>query len=344
MPPNTRVLLVKLSSLGDVIHNLPVATDIKRALPNAAIDWATEAPYAPLVALHPAIRQAFPVRLRELKSRWYDPVAWSRFFDDKSRLVNERYDLVLDTQGLLKSALVAGWPGSPVAGYDRNSIREPLASRWYEKQFAVSRSLHAVERNRALAAAAFGYEHAAECDYGLPQIWPKADDLPATPYVVCLHATSRADKCWPASSWIALGRQLNAMGLHVVLPSGSPAEFAQSQYVAKQLEMATPLAARSLADTAGILAHAEAVVGVDTGLAHLAVALKRPTIGLYLSTLPALTGLFDGSSGSGADTSGAINLGGGTRKEIARIEVGTVMQHLTPFIASPIDQTTSAPA
>jgi len=334
MPPNPRLLLVKLSSLGDVIHNLPVATDIHRAFPHAVIDWATEAPYAPLVGLHPALRQVLPVRLRELKSRWYDPTAWSHFFDDKSRLVNGGYDLVLDTQGLLKSALVASWPGSPVAGYDRNSIREPLASRWYDKQFAVSRGLHAVERNRALAAAALGYEHAGECDYGLPQDWPKADDLPATPYVVCLHATSRADKCWPASSWIALGRQLNALGLNVVLPSGSAGEFAQSEYVAKQLQTATPLRSKSMADTAALLARAEAVVGVDTGLAHLAVALQRPTIGLYLSTQPALTGLYSGHVGnSGSGSSSAINLGGGTRKNIARIEVETVLQHVRQFVA-----------
>jgi len=349
MPPNPRLLLVKLSSLGDVIHNLPVATDIQRAFPSAVIDWATEGPYTQLVTLHPSIRSALPVRLRQLKSRWYDPSAWSRFFDDKSRLVAGRYDLVLDTQGLVKSALIASWPGGPVAGYDRNSIREPLASRWYDKQFAVSRELHAVERNRALAAAALGYAHLAECDYGLPRIWPKADDLPATPYVVCLHASSRADKRWPASSWIALGRQLNAMGLNVVLPSGSAAEFAQSQYVAKQLELATPLAARSMADTAGILAHARAVIGVDTGLAHLAVALKRPTIGLYLSTQPALTGLYSGHGGNsgnsgGGGSGGAINLGGGTRKQIARIEVEAVIQHLRQFIVQPVVQTASQPS
>ena len=336
MPSNPRLLLVKLSSLGDVIHNLPVATDIQRAFPRAVIDWATEGPYAPLVALHPSIRYALPVRLRHLKSRWYAPSAWSRFFDDKSRLVAGRYDLVLDTQGLVKSALVASWPQGPVAGYDRNSIREPLACHWYDQQFAVPRDLHAVERNRALAAAALGYTHLAECDYGLPRIWPRAEHLPATPYAVCLHATSRADKCWPASSWIALGRQLNAMGLHVILPSGSPSEFAQSQYIAKQLEAATPLAARSMADTAAILAHAHAVIGVDTGLAHLAVALMRPTIGLYLSTQPALTGLYSGHVGNDdSGRSSAINLGGGTRKDIARIEVETVMHHISQLLAPP---------
>ena len=153
MPPNPRLLLVKLSSLGDVIHNLPVATDIQRAFPSAVIDWATEGPYTPLVTLHPSIRYALPVRLRQLKSRWYDPSTWSRFFDDKARLVGGRYDLVLDTQGLVKSAMVASWPEGPVAGYDRDSIREPLASRWYQKQFAVSRELHAVERNREIGRA-----------------------------------------------------------------------------------------------------------------------------------------------------------------------------------------------
>lgn len=325
MSANPRLLLVKLSSLGDVIHNLPVATDIRRAMPDAVIDWVTESAYAPLVELHPALDRVWSVHLRELKSRWFDPTAWGRFFDDKSRLAARHYDLVLDTQGLVKSALVSGWPSGRVAGYDRTSIREPYASRWYDQRFAVSRDRHAVERNRVLAAAALGYPLDATCDYGLPDVWPVLIDLPAKKYVVCLHATSRGDKCWPGSSWIALGKQLNALGLHVVLPSGNGAEFAQSEYIAKQLEMATPLAARSMPDTAAVLSRAAAVIGVDTGLAHLAAALKRPTIGLYLSTHPALTGLY---SGGGP----VVNLGGGTRDGIARIEVETVLQQLSTLL------------
>jgi heptosyltransferase-1 len=318
------LLLVKLSSLGDVIHNLPVVTDIHRALPGTTIDWATEAPYASLVGLQPTIRTVLPVHLRSLKSRWYDPTAWSQFFDDKQKIANRRYDLVIDTQGLTKSAIVANWADGDIAGYDRDSIREPFASRWYQRRYAVSTGKHAVERNRALAAAALGYEHAGTCDYGLPTTWPAPTDLPAGPYVVCLHATSRADKYWSADSWVELGQVLNGRGIHVVFPSGSAKEFAQSQYLAKQLAAATALPSKPFPETAALLSHAQAVVGVDTGLAHLSVALQRPTIGLYVSTQPALTGLY---SGGGP----VVNLGGGSREAPATIAVADVMQHLATF-------------
>jgi heptosyltransferase-1 len=319
-----RLLLVKLSSLGDVIHNLPVATDIRRALPDTNIDWATEALYATLVGLHPAIRDVLPIHLRALKSRWYDPAAWGQLFDDKQQIANRRYDLVIDTQGLTKSAIVANWSNGEIAGYDRDSMRERFASRWYQHRYAISQHMHAVERNRALAATALGYELEGTCDYGLPTTWPAPTDLPAGPYVVCLHATSRADKYWSADSWVELGKQLNSRGIHVVFPSGSANEFAQSQYLANQLAAATAMPSKSYTETATVLSHALAVVGVDTGLAHLSVALQRPTIGLYVSTQPALTGLY---SGGGS----VMNLGGGSREKPATISVADVMRNVDAF-------------
>ncbi|MFM7461729.1 MAG: lipopolysaccharide heptosyltransferase I [Burkholderiales bacterium] len=325
MSPPKRLLLVKLSSLGDVIHNLPVVTDIHRALPLANIEWATEAPYAALVGLHPAIHAVLPVHLRALKSRWYVPAAWSRFFDDKQEIANRHFDLVIDSQGLTKSAVVANWADCEIAGYDRDSIREPFASRWYQHRYAIAKGMHAVERNRALAAAALGYKLQGTCDYGLPTTWPLPTDLSAEPYVVCLHATSRVDKYWPADSWIELGKHLNGLGFRVVFPSGSGREFAQSQYLANQLAVATALPSKPFPETAAVLSHAQVVVGVDTGLAHLSVALKRPTIGLYISTEPALTGLYSGGKP-------VVNLGGGSREKSGTIAVAEVMQHIETFL------------
>jgi len=313
MPPNPRLLLVKLSSLGDVIHNLPVATDIRRAMPDAQIEWAVEAPYAELVRCHPALTSVLPIHLRELKRNWYRLSAWRQILADRAALRARPFDAILDTQGLIKSAWVASWAQGPIVGYDRASIREPAASRWYQQRFSISRELHAVERNRSLAAAALGYTHTSECDYGLPHEWPQPTSMPSgfrAPYVVCLTASSRVDKCWSQAAWIALGQMINAAGTHVVLPSGSAAEAAQSQAIAAALTSATALEPRSLVETAAVLSHARAIVGVDTGLSHLAVALKRPTVGLYLSTLPARTGLYGQL---------ARNLGGGTRDKPAVI-------------------------
>lgn len=302
-----RILLVKTSSLGDVIHNLPVVTDIRRAQPLAAIDWVCEPPYAPLVALHPAVAQAFPLPLRNLKKRWYSPAAWREFRARRLALSAKSYDLILDTQGLVKSAWIAGMASGPRAGYDAASAREPLAARNYQKHYTVSRELHAVVRNRMLAAAALGYAIEGPADYGLTsrafQAWPDV----ARPYAVFLHATSRADKMWPTERWIALGQALRAEGIGIVLPWGAPPELAESERIAAALSTSAgprvwvppPMGLTSVAD---LLAFSQLVVGVDTGLAHLAVALGRPTIGLYCATDPGLTGLHGDER--------AINLGG----------------------------------
>ena len=206
MTARPRILLVKTSSLGDVIHNLPVVTDIRRALPDAVIDWVCEPPYAPLVSLHPCVNEALPIPLRHLKKHLLSAEAWREFGRMKSAIASRQYDLILDTQGLAKSAWIATFASGPRAGYDAASAREPLAARFYQRRFTVSRDLHAVTRNRELAALALGYKAHGPADYGLAAAtltgWPEAGER----YAVFLHATSRADKQWPTAHWIALGQ------------------------------------------------------------------------------------------------------------------------------------------
>ncbi len=298
-----RVLLVKLSSMGDVIHNLPVVSDLARKYPDVEIDWVTEAAYAGLVALHPNVRRVIPIHLRDLKKNWWSPAAWRTFFDGKEQLGGGTYDTILDTQGLIKSALVSRWANGPIAGFSRATAREPIASRFYDRLIDVPRYLHAVERNRRLAAGIFGYELGSQVDYGL-QLPATTPSAMSPPTVVFLHATSRADKMWPQTHWVALGQRLHDRGFGIVLPWGNAAERLASEQLAKLIPAATVPAAMSLEEAAGLLAQASAAVGVDTGLAHLAVALSRPTIGLYLTTAPALTGLYGSER--------VINLGGGS--------------------------------
>jgi heptosyltransferase I len=299
-----RVLLVKLSSLGDVLHNLPVVSDLARAFADVEIDWVTEAPYAELVALHPKVRRVIPMHLRALKKHWWSAAAWSVFFTDKGELKGKTYDTILDTQGLVKSALIARWASGSIAGFSRETAREPFAARFYDRQLAVSRDLHAVERNRLLAAQIFGYSIADPVDYGLRL----AAAVPATPlpsrHVVFLHATSRADKMWPEPNWIALGQRFFDRGFNIVLPWGNAAEKRTSERLASKIPGAIVPPAMSLVEAAALLSRASGVVGVDTGLAHLSVALARPTVGLYLTTSPALTGLYGSAL--------AVNLGGGS--------------------------------
>ena len=299
-----RVLLVKLSSLGDVLHNLPVVSDLARAYPDIEIDWVTEGPYAELVSLHPRVRRVFSTHLRELKKHFFSPAAWSCFSADKAELEGHKYDTIIDTQGLIKSAFIARWADGPIAGFSRETAREPLAARGYARHIAVPRDLHAVERNRRLAAGVFGYALADTVDYGLHLPAAPAGTMLPLPYVVFLHATSRADKIWPEAHWVALGQRLHDHGMNVVLPWGSANERSTSERLASKIPAASVPPAMSLVEAAVLLSRASGVVGVDTGLAHLSVALARPTVGLYLTTSPALTGLY------GSDL--AINLGGGS--------------------------------
>jgi heptosyltransferase-1 len=310
--------------MGDVIHNFPVVTDLVRAIPGIEIDWVTEAPYAPLAALHPGVKRVLPIHLRAVKANWWKPQAWRELGDDRSTLVDTRYDLVIDTQGLVKSALVARWVKSPIAGFDKMVAREPFAARFYQRTFNVARDQHAVKRNRQLAAAAMGYPLTTAPSYGIRPQAPRPSWLPTSAFAVLLHATSRANKQWGQENWRALGRKLNERDIHVVLPWGTEAEHQESLDIAADLPSATVPPTMSLDIAAAVLARAAAVVGVDTGLAHLAVALKRPTIGIYVATQPALTGLYGDAS--------AINLGGGSPIAPAPPTLDTVWHTLRPYL------------
>jgi heptosyltransferase-1 len=299
--PAQRVLFVKLSSLGDVVHHMPAVTDLARARPGTHVAWAVEEAYAGLVKLHPAVAEVFPVALRSLRRRPLSPALWSRLAATRRELRRGAWDFVVDTQGLLKSAMVARFARSASFGLDRQSARERAASRFYDVKIAVPRAMHAVERNRRLVAQVFGYTVEGAPDYGLsapvsPPAW-----APQGPYTVFLHAASRAAKRWPEDRWIALGHAANEAGLDVVLPGGNEEERAAAARIAKQLPRAMAAPAMDLPDAAALLAHARCVAGVDTGLTHLAAALAVPTVGIYCATRPELTGLH---------AANAVNVGG----------------------------------
>jgi heptosyltransferase-1 len=291
-----RLLLVKTSSLGDVIHNLPVASDIRRRLPDAQIDWVVEESFAEIPRLHPAVRQVLPVAVRRWRksllsaATWREIGAFRRSVRHPARA--DCYDAVLDTQGLLKSALLAAQAHGPKLGHAAGTAREPLAARFYDRTFDIPRDRNAVLRNRQLAAAALGYDlDGLPLDYGIAAAPLAADWLPAQAYAVLLTATSRADKEWPEADWLALGHALNGAGLACVLPGGSPAERTRAARIAQALGCAVAAPPLNLTALAGLLAGARLVVGVDTGLVHLAAALGRPTLALYCASDPALTGV-----------------------------------------------------
>lgn len=297
-----RVLLVKTSSLGDVVHNLPVVSDLVAMQPALTIDWVVEEAFAAIPRLHPGVSRVLPVAVRRWRrAPWRFDVRAEicRFLHD---LRGVSYDAVIDTQGLLKSAWIARAAHGVRHGLDRASSREPLA--WfYDHTHRVPWGQHAVERNRSLAAQAMGYSLATPARYGIAAATKEFARLSdALPYAVLLHATSAERKLWPEASWVELGRRFAARGVVCVLPWGAEAERLRSERLALQIPQAIVPERMDLAALAAFLAKARVVVGTDTGLSHLAGAVGVPTVGLYCATDPAATGLHACAR--------AINLGG----------------------------------
>ncbi len=293
-----RILFVKTSSLGDVVHNCPALTDVAHHVPGAVIDWVVEESFAEVVALHPHVRRVIPVAIRRWRGALLTADTWSGFSAFRAALRSERYDAVIDSQGLVKSALVATLALGRKHGFDRASAREPFAARFYDAGHAVPVNLHAVERNRQLAASALGYRVEGPCDYGLRV----SDEVPlqvrgpaSSRYVLLFTMTSRDDKLWPEEHWRSLGNALEARGLHCLLPWGTEEERRRCARIATAVPGAVVPQRLMLTELASLARQARCVVGVDTGLAHLAVAVDVPVLGLYCGSDPALTGLQGGN-------------------------------------------------
>ena len=285
-----RILLVKTSSLGDVIHNLPVASDIRRALPQAEIDWVVEESFAEIPRMHPSVRRVLPVAVRRWRKSLLSATNWREILAYRRAVRAEHYDAIIDTQGLAKSALLAAQARGKKFGHAHP--REGMATLGYHVVIDIARNQNAVLRNRQLAAAALGYAlDDLPLDYGIVAAPLNTDWLPANKYAVLLTATSRADKEWPETDWIALGKALADLGLTSVLPGGSAAERERATRIAGALQGAIAAPAMNLTDLSGLLAGARIIIGVDTGLVHLAAALGRPTVAIYCASEPDLTGV-----------------------------------------------------
>lgn len=282
-----KALIVKSSSMGDVIHALPALTDAQHNLADIEFDWLVEESFAEIPRWHPAVRQVIPVALRRWRKAPLATLRSNEWQDFRQQLRQTNYDAIIDAQGLYKSAWLAYLAHGVRHGYDYHSIREPLASFSYHQRYKVAKSQHAVTRIRILFSQVFGYRLPNDAPNYAISVHAGAAEKNA---VVFIHATSRAEKLWPETHWVALGKQINQLGFNIKLPWGSEQERMRATRIASQLANADVLPKLSLTALAEVLGSAKAAVAVDTGLAHLAAALALPTVTLYGPTDPSLIG------------------------------------------------------
>ncbi|ASK27328.1 lipopolysaccharide heptosyltransferase I [Neisseria chenwenguii] len=287
-----KVLLVRLSSMGDLIHTLPAVNDLAQMCPGVELHWLCEAGFADIARLHPFVKKVHTMAWRQWRKKLGQKETWQSIGRLKTDLQNERYDFVLDSQGLLKSVLFAKFTASPIKGLDKQSAREPLAAWFYRQAFAVEKGRNAVWRNRKLFAQVFGYEMPGRQTFGLavPESG-RLNDL-KMPFYAALHATSRDSKLWPVDHWIVLLRRLHeAENCFVYLPWGNEPEKLRAEKIAENLPFAKVCDKMNLLQAAYLLDNACGVIGVDTGLLHLANALDKPVVGIFTDTDPAKTGV-----------------------------------------------------
>jgi heptosyltransferase I len=283
------ILFIKTSSLGDVIHHMPALAEARRRLPQARFSWVVEEAFAPLVRLHPDVDDVLAVATRRWRERLFAPRTGREIASFARALRRREYDEVIDTQGLFfKSAWIARLARGRRHGYAVGSVRERAAVCCYDRRHEVARDLHAVARNRLLTGRALGYAPEGAADFGLARAG--LAEAAGAPYAVLLHATARAEKEWPEAAWVALAQALRPRGVTLALPWGTAAERARSERIAAGRADARVPDRQPLDRMARLIAGASFVIGVDTGLLHLAAALGVPLVAIFVGSEPGLTG------------------------------------------------------
>ncbi len=287
---NDDVLVVRPSSLGDVVYAMAIVSDILAHRPRAHVDWVAEEAFAPLVRLDPRIRTVIPLGLRRWRNAPLHRATWHDLVSFRRALRVESYAAIIDLQEQVKGALVARAAHGTRHGFDRNSIREPVATLLHDVHHRIDRQQHFLDKCRALTAAALGYGIDGPARW---QFVPPATTaaMPAGRYALLFHATSREDKLWPEVAWRGLLARLATAGITTLVPWGSAVEEARSHRLAAGAAGAVVPARQSLPDLATLIRHAEIVVGVDTGLTHLAAAMGTSTVAVFTTTNPSLAGV-----------------------------------------------------
>ena len=288
--PALKILIVRVSSLGDVVHNMPMVSDLHRHFPDAIIDWVVEEAYVDLVRLHPDVRRVIPFALRRWRKSLLSGATRAEIAACLRQLRSEPYDYIFDTQGLFKTGalmriarLAPGGRRAGLANATQDSGYESLSRVFHDISVPVGIHTHGVTRSREVAAAVLGYpgDDQVEFKLGAPQRQALPACLPAVPFAMLFHATARAAKRWSDERWVELAQHLAERGLRPILPWGNQAELEAARRLAARMQNAEVLPKVSVLEAIALIDRAALVVGVDTGLTHIAAALGRPTIELY---------------------------------------------------------------
>jgi lipopolysaccharide heptosyltransferase I len=294
-----KILVVRLSSLCDILHLFPAISDLHSHFPDAEIHWLVEPSFAEAVGWHSAVDKTITVPLRSYKKMWWKiPALLGKL---RRQLQAEKYDVVLDAQGLLKSALLSRLAGAPVHGFDASSARESIAAWFYQKSAKIKGGIHVIEKNRSLVAQIFAVDISRPADFGLEKfrqlqmhtgLSNKNNYATVQPYIVLLHGTTWNSKYWPESSWAELIRLLAQQGWNCLLPWGNEAERqrAHRMQVAGG-SCAQVLPEMSLTELMSVLIHASLFVSVESGIGHLAAALDLAGVMLHGPTDPDYSGI-----------------------------------------------------
>ncbi len=282
-----RVLLIKTSSMGDLIHTLPALTDALLHYPDLKIDWVVEESFVDIPSWHPAVNRVIPIALRRLRKNLTSLQTWKEWVAMRRRLREEKYDIVLDAQGLVKSALLTFMARGKRIGLDRQSAREGLAAFAYQTHCTVNFQQHAIHRMRSLFSQAFNYPlPTTPPDFGLKGLLKPVQE----PYLVFLHGTTWSSKQWPEEYWLALATKAAASGFRIKISGASEAEVARAARLAASQPAFDPMPRLRINAMADLLAGSAGAIAVDTGFAHLAAALGLPTVSIFGSTNPEFTG------------------------------------------------------
>lgn len=285
-----KILIIRLSSMGDIIHTLPAVTDATKSIPNIEFHWVVEKSFAQIPAWHNSVHKVFPIELRKYKGKLLKGVNY--YFEIIKALRKERYDLIIDSQGLVKSMLIGLFCKGNVSGYSKHSAREPIASIGYKYKHNITHNQHAISKNRALFAKSLGYSidnSINTISYGIRA--PAVDSNTNDNYIIFLHGTTWSSKCWPFYRWLELANIISEHGIRIEVTYANSQQQQRAFRLAKLASNVTVRKHMEIDEAATWLQGSRAVVSVDTGFGHLAAALEKPVIGIFGPTKTHLTGI-----------------------------------------------------